>query len=86
MIALLVGAMVSGAWPPDLDEIRWEGVVVVRKLMMMVRVTPVIVLLLALVKRHCRRLEVRSEWRIVGCSIIGWMDSRVRLPRVLPLC
>ena len=85
---LLVDAMVNDEWPQDLDEIRLGemGESVVRELMMMARVMSVIVLLLELVRRHCRRLELRSEWRIVGRSKVGWMDSRVRLPRVLPLC
>jgi hypothetical protein len=85
---LLVDAMVNDEWPQDLDEIRLGemGERVVKKLRMMAMT--VIVLLLVLERRHCRRLELglRNDWRIVERSRFGWMDSKVRLPRVLPLC
>jgi hypothetical protein len=87
---LPVGAMVTDEWLQDLDEIRMVemGERVVKKSRMMAMTVIVVLLLLVWERRHCRRLELelRNVWRIVERSRFGWMDSKVWLPRVLPLC
>ena len=82
--------MVTDEWLQDLDEIRMVemGERVVKTSRMMAMTVTVVLLLLVWERRHCRLLglELRNVWRIVERSRFGWMDSKVRLPRVMPLC